>query len=57
MVITSSHAVSLPFIPNIEQVETFKHLSVIVSNDLSGTHTLLQISLIHLKSHRNPHFV
>ena len=34
MVITSSHAVSLPFIPNIERVETFKLIGVIVSNDL-----------------------
>jgi len=34
MVITSSHAVSLPFIPDIERVETFKLLGVIVSNDL-----------------------
>jgi len=34
MVITSSRAVSLPFIPNIERVETFELLGVIVSNDL-----------------------
>ena len=40
MVITSSHSVSVPLIPNIERVETFKLLGIVVS---SGTHTLLML--------------
>ena len=34
MVITSSHSVSIPLIPNIERVETFKLLGIVVSSDL-----------------------
>jgi len=34
MVITSSHSVSVPLIPNIEWVETFQLLGIVVSTDL-----------------------
>jgi len=34
MVITTSRTSSIPFFPNIERVETFKLLGIVVSNDL-----------------------
>ena len=34
MVITNSHTVSLPLLPNIERVDSFKLLGIVVSNDL-----------------------
>jgi len=41
MIITTSRAESVSLYPNIQRVETFKLLFIIVSNDLcSGTHTL-----------------